>query len=121
MRTRIEEFRQRRRLLENLSYQDEKPRLSGFYEWMQSVPELRRMTDALSSKVNVKSLVPPRVGFPKGPQTKNLEDVLAIGLHLLQQTTRPSLHTTAHSLSIRGGSTGQSYTDVCMEKYIEPL
>jgi len=118
------EFRKRRELLENLRANEDKQRLTTLLNWMEAQPEINRFSDDLRSKVDPKTLIPKRSGFPRPPNTNSPLEVQAFGLFLMEECRRGhSLHVSGHAYNVKpaGASRAQHYIDEAVVKYVNPF
>src|SRR4051812_32950008 len=109
----LDEFRTRRELTRNLTHTDDRIRLLGLLEWLESEIQTKPILDTLRRKIDAQTLIPKTTGFPHPPSASTPTEVQAFGLFLLEGCKRPGhgLHTQAHSYNIRpsGAKSGRDY------------
>lgn len=125
MATVLDQFLQRRGLLDGLRFDEDRQRLGATLDWLEAQSETLPILNRLRSAVDAKSLVSEKQGFPRPPRTTTPTEVQAFGLFLMEGCRRGrSLHTLAHAYNIKpsyGASRGQEYVDEAMQRYIIPF
>ena len=117
----LKEFRQRRKLLENLRENMAKPRLKGMWNFLQSQTETR---DIVRKNPTVEHLI-ARAAPGTPLQAEDLQEVVGVGLYILKECNYTDKHITEiiHGLGIGSRDpkpTRQSYVDDAMFGYINP-
>jgi len=127
MATLLEEFRQRRRLLNSLRYEDAESRLSGLFDWLAETPETEKILVDIDKCANIPLIVRPLdIGsWGRNPASaRTLEEVTAVGIYIMQQCQEgKKLYDLTEQLGIApSDSTGspQDRLDEAMRRFIEP-
>ena len=119
----VDEFERRRKMLVDLNYLEASARISGFYKWLLSEPELKRLIEGIFSKVDVAPII--ELANPRHPpQASEPIEIAAIGIASMKIISEGSDPT---SLAIRKGirpafdtRNSQEILNELMKRYIDP-
>jgi hypothetical protein len=80
----LEEFRRRRRLLDDLRFDEARARLSGFLDWIESEPSVKEIVETIERSVPAANLLEGTNQF-NPPNTRTPEDVASVGFYLIRK------------------------------------
>ena len=118
-----EEFKYRCSMLDRLSVNESQSRLSGFYDWMVSEPEINQIINSLKANEQASTLLNAS-GHYNPPKASTPELVAGVGVLLLEQVSGGG---DPYQLAIDNGITpsnserkAQDYLNALLERFITP-
>ncbi|MCK5564850.1 MAG: hypothetical protein KAJ07_06350 [Planctomycetes bacterium] len=117
----LSEFRNRRKLLNNLRHQDAQARFKAFFEYCESTPEINVIIARHFHQYPAIALL-ENTGQGKPPRAGSMEEIVSVGLHLICECGKgKKLQRLAieYGISATGyQKSPQNYVDDAMEQYI---
>ncbi len=117
----LEEFRKRRKPLDNVNAENVNPRIKAFIEYCKSVPEIKAIIQNHFDRYPTLSLL-EGTGKNKPPNAGSLEEIVSIGLYLMYECSEgKGLNDLAikHGISRVGElRTAENYVYAAMQQYI---
>lgn len=119
----LDDFRHRNSVLENITYEEAKTRLTGFYDWLKSNEIINRIIENLMISVDVDNLVKD-CGIGNAPNASTPDEISALGFFFIEEikggTEAFNLSDQYGIHSVYGQDDLQDDFDALMEKYIIP-
>lgn len=120
----LEEFDERRSLLDNLAFDEADSRLSGFYQWLVSEESTRFIIDSLNASLDVGGLL-KEASYNNPPRASTLEEVAGVGLFFMSQIHKGLLKSLdiGHLFGIQppyDTESPQDSVNEILERYIVP-
>ncbi len=118
-----EELERRRRLVNELRYNDTTPRLFGLLQWFREQPPIMRIINDVKIQVDVGDLL-RHCNRRSPPPVKTPEDQAAVGIYLIEQCAGGrSIDELTYSLGIaptHDTNSRQAWTDEAVSRFIVP-
>lgn len=119
----LDNYRDRRSFLDNITYDEAKTRLIGFYDWLLSEPEIMKMIDGLNKSVDLDKII-EGCDYSHGPKVSTPDEITTLGFFFLDkiksgiEAYNLSDQYGIHSIYDSGNL--QSDFEELMDKYIDP-
>ena len=119
----IQEYLYQVKALDNAGFQVVTGRVAALLDWMESQPEIRKITDDLRSMGSGKELT-SKAGWQTPPQARTNDEIAAVGLCIMEEcrNSGDKLFQIAMGWGIEGHGGGfDDHSARALRDYIQPL